>query len=161
MHQMHGVTLLPQQGADLFGVGDIPGDHQAAGTGMLLLPQLLQPAPRPQQQPQGDAAAVAEADGPPQVAGPPALTVLRRQGGGLAVAAAFAVGGGAAVVHPTVLEAEFQGTHIAGPDQLARLHTEIRHDPLHDLRTLPQPLPAGRAEGQVVGPERRAREPEA
>ena len=64
------------------------------------------------------------------------------------------------MLHPAILEAEFQWAHIAGQDQLARLHAEVGGDALDDLIALAHPHPAGRAEGQVVGPEGRAGEPQ-
>lgn len=63
------------------------------------------------------------------------------------------------MVHPAVLEAELQGAHVAGGDQLARLHAEVGNDLLEHVVAGAQRQPAGGTEGEVVGPEGGAGEP--
>ena len=75
MHQQHPVALLLQQPAEAAGMGDVAGHHQSAGF-RVLAPHHLQPLPRVEQKAQGNAAAVAEADRPAQVAGTPAFALL-------------------------------------------------------------------------------------
>ena len=64
------------------------------------------------------------------------------------------------MVHPAVLEAEFQRSHIACGDQLPWLNAEVGRDLLHPALAVMHLDAAGRAEAQVVGPEGGAGEPE-
>ena len=79
MDEQHLVPLLHQQMAEAPGVGDVTGNHDAAGAGMVA-PHQLQAFAGIEQYPQGDAAAIAQADRPAQVAGPPTLADFSGQG---------------------------------------------------------------------------------
>jgi hypothetical protein len=148
VHEHRRFPLLGKQIRDAAGMVDVAGDHQAARLRMPLS-HPLQPAPGLEQQALGDAAAIPGLNRPAQVAGPPALAALLRQGRGFSLAIARV----AAMVDPAVLEAEFQRPHIPRLDELQRFDAEIRHDPLADAAPLLHPDPAGGAEGQGIGAE--------
>ena len=130
-------------------MGDVTGNHDAAGAGMVA-PHQLQTLAGIEQYPQGDAAAIAQADRPAQVAGPPAFPPFRRQGRTLQVGIGALL---TAMVDPAILKAEFQGPHIAGGDQLARFDAQIGGDQLHHGAGLLHLNAAGGTEAQVVGPK--------
>ena len=64
------------------------------------------------------------------------------------------------MLHPAILKAELQGAHVTGLDQPMGFHAEIRNDSFHDPSRFPHPDSAGRAEGQGIGAEGGAREPQ-
>ena len=136
-------------------MGDVAGHHQASGF-RVLAAHHLQPLPGIKQNPQGDAAAVAEADCPAQVPGPPTLTLFLGERRALHVAGLVL----APMVNPAVLEAKFQRAHVSGGDQLPRLDAQVGRDLLHPALAVVHLDAAGGAEGQVVGPERRSGEPQ-
>jgi hypothetical protein len=64
------------------------------------------------------------------------------------------------MLYPAILKAELQGAHVTGLDQPVGFHAQIRNDPFHDPSRFPHPDSAGRAEGQGIGAEGGAGEPQ-
>jgi hypothetical protein len=63
VHKLHPIAFFGKQGRELAGMGDVAGDHKPTSLGMAAA-NAFKPPPGIKQKPQGDAAAVAEANCP-------------------------------------------------------------------------------------------------
>ena len=138
------MTVLPQNGCDCTGVVDVTSDHQA-GCSRVDLTDKSQSLLCLQQHLLSNATAVRQADGPPEIAGSPALSLFLRKGRHIAIRTAFLT-----VLHPAILKPEFQGSHIPCGDQLTRLDTQVGLDLLNPFPVLNGLNAASRTETEVV-----------
>ena len=145
MHEIDPIALFPQQGADRSSVSNVFGNDKTASV-RVMFTHLLQLAPGPDQELLRNAAAIGKMDRPAQIACSPTFTHLFREWRHIAIRLPCT-----AVLHPTVLEAKFQWSHIARRNQLSRFNAEVRADLFHQLTAFLDPDPSRGTKGEIVG----------